>query len=359
MKLNVRLLLLILMLPLGCPPATQPQSCDVTPALEPDLLPRRPFAESSIWNRPVPADGAFADVTEAIFGDPRYAPTRVIPDLVTVAYTDPAQPLVRIEKNRGWRLPQRATSSGVLLYERHLSLTAGIGVSWNKVGNALFNIVDPATWLADEGVGGWRCPGQPLLTLLSDAPRSHNIDVLNGDGLRGYGRGSGLPALGGLLRLGELKNGVNHALAVMFPAHTYSSSRHFVWPASAADQYAGNLLYGYGGANPNFTMGTLLAIPRDIDVHAVPWKTPQGAILAVCAQQYGWYVVDSSTAEPGVTVMCLAVEVRAALQDIGYAIEPDTGHESVNPAILDAVGFTDDVISILRMTKAVVSNVPS
>ncbi len=336
--------------------AAQAQSCQVTPTIEPDLLPV-PFSTSSIWNRPIPQDAVYADVSAAMFGDTATSPVRVVPDLVTVGYVDPSQPLTRIERNQGWEYPLRATSTGELLYMRQLSPTACVGVSWNRTGNGAFTIIDMATGLADEGVGSWRCPGQPLLTLLPDSPRGHNIDVLHGDGLSGYGRGSGLPSLGGAIRLDELNNGPEHALAVMLPHRRYSSSQHYIWPARSADQYASDPEIGYAGPDPRYTMGTLLAVPHGVNVDAIAWETTQGAALARSAQQYGWYIVDSVGVDQ--TIVGLAIEVRAAVRDLGLEIDPVTNNQSVDPAVLDVTAFNNDVIAILHLLKAVVSNGPN
>jgi len=87
-------------------------------------------------------------------------------------------------------------------------------VSWNRIGNALFVLFDPLTGLADLGVGGWRDPGGPLLNTANVGSSAHGLDVRRGDGLRGYGRASSLPALGGLLRARELSTSIHHAVRV-------------------------------------------------------------------------------------------------------------------------------------------------
>jgi hypothetical protein len=84
-------------------------------------VPRRPFARTSIWNRNVPRAATYVDVQDAIFGDPSAAPTRAGVDLITLCDTDAAAPLVSVEKSNGWSYPERAQSSGVVLYQRHLA----------------------------------------------------------------------------------------------------------------------------------------------------------------------------------------------------------------------------------------------
>lgn len=314
-------------------------------------MPQVPFSRTSIWNRKVPLDAVFADVQDAIFGDPAAAPRSLGVDLVTICSTDAAAPLVNVERSAGWTYPLRAQSTGQVLYTRHLAPDACLDVGWNRIGNSLFVLFDPLTGLADLGVGGWRDPGGPLLNTANVGSSAHGVDVRRGDGIRGYGRGSSLPALGGLLRARELSSSVRHAVAVVVPITRLSAEQHFVWPASSAD---GSAPIAYQGPNPAYAMGSLLAIPRSVKLRDHPWRTKQGFRLAVAAQRYGWYVVDV-VAAPQVQ---LAIENDAARRDLGLEIDPDTGRMSVDPAKADAVGLQADVLEILTLVRAVTSNAP-
>ena len=312
-------------------------------------LPKVPFARTSVWNRRVPVDAVFADVQDAIFGDPAAAPKSLGVDLVTICSTDASAPLVNVEHSAGWTYPLRAQTTGQVLYTRHLAPDACLDVSWNKIGNALFVLFDPLTGLADLGVGGWRDPGGPLLNTANVGSSAHGLDVRRGDGLRGYGRASSLPALGGLLRARELSTSIHHAVSVVVPITRLSAERHFVWPASSAD---GSAPFTYQGPNPAYAMGSLLAIPRSVKLRDHAWRTKQGFRLAVAAQRYGWYVADV-VAAPQVQ---LAIENDAARRDLGLAIDPGTGKMSVDPAKVDAEGLTADVLQILTLVRAVTSN---
>lgn len=314
-------------------------------------LPRVPFARGSIWNRKVPLAATFADVQDALFGDAAAAPSSLGVDLVTLCETDASAPLTDVERSRGWTYPLRAQSSGEVLYQRHLAPDACLDVTWNRIGNALFVLYDPITDRADLGIGGWRERGGPLLGTAADGSNAHGLDVRRGDGIHGYGRGSLLPALGGLLREHELSHGIRHAVAVVMPTTRLSATRHFVWPAGSADGLAD---VTYQGPNPDFAMGTLLAIPRSVRLREHVWRTKQGRRLATAAQLYGWYVVDSVLA-PQVQ---LAIDNDAARTDLGLAIDADTGRMSVDAAKVDAAGLTADVLQILSLVRAVVSNAP-
>jgi len=239
----------------------------------------RPFSASSIWNRKIPADAEYADVQDAIWGDPAQAPAMIYPDLVGVYYVDPSQPAVNFRLNKGWNYPERSNPRGQTLFQRRVAPDTGTDLRYPDNGNANYVIIDPATGLADEGTGAWRRPGSDFLTFY-DGSNLHNIDLVNGDGLLGS-RGSRLPALGGLIRLGELGflqkegSGINHAMAVALSSRRYSKDVHYVWPAATGDGFASST-YGYLGANPSYTMGTLLAIPHNVDLSSISWNTPQG-----------------------------------------------------------------------------------
>jgi hypothetical protein len=313
-------------------------------------VPSVPFAPTSIWNRPVAADAAFADVSAELHGAPA-SPTSVGTDLVTLCASSPRAPLTDVVLSAGWSPAARMTPTSTVLYRRHLSANACTAVQTNPFGNALFVLVDPATGLADTGVGAWRSRGGPLLSAVPDGPSAHGIDTRTGDGLSGAGRASGLPAIGGLIRTGEITQGIDHALAVNLPSGVLSAAVHWRWPASSADETA---TLTYFGADPALTMGSLLAVPSTVNVETIGWHTPQGRILARNAQQYGWYVADSV---PGSQVQ-FAFETSAARHDLGLRVNPANGYETVNPRRLDASGFTADVMTILALMQAVTSNAP-
>lgn len=100
-------------------------------------------------------------------------------------------------------------------------------------------------------------------------------------GERAYG-GS---AIGGLIRTGELRNGIRHALALALPRRL--QRRGPVWPATAEDRGAAGT---YRGAVP---LGQRVALPRDVDL-AKLGLGPEGLLLARALQDYGALDVDSA-----------------------------------------------------------------
>ncbi len=197
----------------------------------------------------------------------------------------------------------------------------------------------------------WRESGSDFLTFFDDE-KLHNIDYANGDGLLGP-RGSGLSALGGAVRSGELSSGIDHAVAMMFSSRRYSKDVHYLWPASTADSYASYPFFGYGGNNPYYTMGTLLAIPYDVDIDSLRWNTRQGHVVAKAAQTYGWYIVDCSTGAMGGNSFAISIERQAAYEDLGLVIDPVTKDQEVDSNKINIEGFQADIIQILQIVKAV------
>ena len=104
-----------------------------------------------------------------------------------------------------------------------------------------------------------------------------------GDGSTTGLRASMLPALGGLLRKGELARGaINHALTCTLYRGCLQRGVN-VWPAISHDTQS-----RYFGVIP---MGARLGIPRDVDL-ATLGLSPKGLTIARALQQYGMYVSD-------------------------------------------------------------------
>jgi hypothetical protein len=115
-------------------------------------------------------------------------------------------------------------------------------------------------------------------------PFASYIDA-RGDGTGWWNgrRASLIPSFAGLIRTGEISSGrIPHALAAI--ASQTMLTRAAVWPAYAFDRDS-----AYSGTMP---MGSLLAIPADIDINVLG-LSPTGKVLAAAAQDYGVYIVDS------------------------------------------------------------------
>ncbi len=122
-----------------------------------------------------------------------------------------------------------------------------------------------------------------------------------GAGIKGTHYGSGLSAIGGSIRKGELTSDepIRHALKLNFwckkyAYYDYNTQKGYIWPADRHDSYATSGGNAYGGTNPNLRMGTLLTIPQDVTPEALGLKTEVGKKLFYALQNYGCYIVDDS-----------------------------------------------------------------
>ena len=123
-----------------------------------------------------------------------------------------------------------------------------------------------------------------------------------GEGIKGTHYGSGLSAIGGSIRKGELTSDepIRHALKLNVYAKQYlyfdkTEQKGYVWPADRHDSYAGGTGdNAYGGTNPNLRMGSLLTIPQNVTAESLGIKTAVGKKLFYALQNYGCYIADDS-----------------------------------------------------------------
>jgi hypothetical protein len=124
-----------------------------------------------------------------------------------------------------------------------------------------------------------------------------------GDGIRGAHGGSGLSAIGGALRLGELDEPmdvIRHALKInVYAAENLfydEETEGYRWPAIRADGYAENV-YGTERTEAVVTacrMGALLALHNFLYIDSLAFETTPGRILAEAFRNYGAYIVDDT-----------------------------------------------------------------
>ena len=119
-----------------------------------------------------------------------------------------------------------------------------------------------------------------------------------GEGIKGTHYGSGLSAIGGSIRKGELTSNepIRHALKLNVYANKYlyydnNANQGYIWPADRHDSYAADR---YGGTNPNLRMGSLLTIPQDVTAESLGIKTEVGKKLFYALQNYGCYIADDT-----------------------------------------------------------------
>jgi len=311
-----------------------------------------PFAPTSIWNRTIPSTAVYTDVSDALWGSPENSPAQIYLDLITILYVDPHLTPVNIRLDNNWDYPYRTQPASGTLYQRKLGATAGVKESTTN-SNGIVVIVDPLTGRTDEGGAMFRDQGSNDLLIFQDRPALH-YNVFTGSGLYDGVRGSGMSGLGGVIRAGEINTVIPHAIAIMTSGRIYSKNTCYIWPATRCDSIAKDPTYGYKGPNNAYTLGTLLAIPSSINLSTIKLKTMQGYTIAIAAQKYGIYVVDSSAATGN--RVGLSMDYQAAVTDLGLVQDPVTTYQSVDAKKIDGNAFQADIIAILHKVKAVVNN---
>lgn len=255
-----------------------------------------PFAQNSIWNMPIGSGAQYVNANlSPTPGDDQWAPMPQIDDEKIVLR--PTAPLVRVNySNAGWTGRNRCGATGGLLTQ--VPMPADFVVPNNNANSsAVFLAADKRTLIHMQPFT--RCwAGKDATSLVTFKP----VDIY-GDGVAGSHGGSGMSAIGGSLRVGELRpgsQGPRHALKVNVYAkqsiYRCTSYRDcFRWPATAADSYAVGF-YGTNGNNNNsaMKMGALLALPSWVNIAGMGLETEPGRQLAWTMQNFGAYVVDDT-----------------------------------------------------------------
>ncbi|TFW34385.1 hypothetical protein [Massilia horti] len=284
-------------------PTVKPDAVTTTPtatASTRDPL-KQPFASTSIWNMPIGSGAQY--VPARLSGNPGNNIWAGMPtvDLEHIVLT-PTAPITNINfSNVGWSGGNRCNATGGLLLQ--VPMPSNYVVANNNLNSsATFLLADKRTLVQTQPLA--RCTAGAAATSMA---KFANVD-LYGPGITGAHGGSGLSAIGGTLRLGELRpgqtTGPRHALKVnvyakeaLFKCTTRAAC--YRWPAVTGDSYA---VGWYGTANGNsntaMKMGALLAIPYSTSIASLNLETQPAKLLAWTLQNYGAYIVDDTYA-PG------------------------------------------------------------
>jgi hypothetical protein len=214
----------------------------------------------------------------------------------------PNSPLVDLYmSDAGWSGRNRCNPTGGKVVT--VPVPANYVVPHSSANNsAAFLMSDKHTIVQTQPVA--RCKPGERGTSMAKFP---DVD-LYGTGITGAHGGSGLSAIGGTIRVGELRpgslEGPRHALKLDVYAKEalYKCSNRsacYRWPAVTADSYAVGW-YGAANGNSNTAMkqGSLLAIPYSRSIASLKLETTPAKQLAWTLQNYGGYIVDDTYA-PG------------------------------------------------------------
>ena len=218
----------------------------------------------------------------------------------------------------------------------------------------------------------------PLLARFGNATdgcpqRFPNVTSILGGGALGAHGGSGLSAVGGSIRLGELledSGPIQHALKLELQHQWYyglaklqpdtaenGGRAQYLWPATGSDSGSNKAPGGlYTGTNPHVAPGALLAIPAAV-ADAVTVTTAPGKKIKQALVDYGGYLVDDTGAGNSAAI-CMEAPVNAEMRArFGYTM---TYPHGVSNASTDpGRPLYQDLLEIFRALHAVTNNGPS
>lgn len=264
-----------------------------------------PFSPTSIWNMPIGSGAVFKPArleAAAHVGND-------IQHILKLRATDPLRPVYASTSFSGPRC-QGMTSINLSLRvpDDWIVPDTGKGNPYGLTPNANFAFLTEDGDTVFEGSMITRCmAGGPIyLPDWVKYPANQYKQSIRGDGLGGGGQGaSGLSALGGTIRLGELVGAppIPHVIKINPWAKKYlhysTAVKGFRWPAKRADGYASNPgeydPASFGRTDdPSLVMGTLLAIPGDVKEASLGLSTKPGRKLFRVLQDYGAYFTEDA-----------------------------------------------------------------
>ena len=299
-----------------------------------------PFSKDSIWNMPIGSNAQLEPAgfkkENAVGIDPEY--------FVKVSENDP---IVKVYYISSWkdRMPG-SNIIGELKVPNDFMLADGTGE------NNCSAFVMPNGYSFYQLCGVCRTaeyPDRIIGGIYNEKPMS-----LYEQGIGGSHFGSGLSAIGGSIRRGELTSdgNINHAIKLCVWANKYlyysNDIKGYTWPADRCDSYANRQgdVNEYNGKNPLIVQGSLLALPRNETIESLGLTTEVGKKLFYAFQNYGAYIVDDTTRSAYVLAVENGVneEVEAKY---GYSLKEQRGGV-----------FYSDLMKIIQKLCVVTNNSP-
>jgi hypothetical protein len=255
---------------------------------------KQPFASNSIWNMPIGSGAQYVPANlntnfSSGAGMPQIDDEYII--------MKPNAPMTTINYSSAeWSGANRCNATGAALISVPMPSDFIVPHS-GKNASAAFLAADGRSIIQTQPLA--RCYAGAAATSYITFP---TVDI-KGDGIAGSHGGSYMSAIGGSIRIGEMRPGMQgpkHALKVNVYAqqalYKCSTAKDcYRWPASTADISAIGR-YGTNGNNTNtaMKMGALLAIPASVTISSMGLETEPGKQLAWTMQNYGAYIVDDT-----------------------------------------------------------------
>ena len=262
------------------------------PAPGAEITWEKPFSKDSIWNTPIGSKAIY----KAANLEASSSTSSDIELLFKVTNKDPFTKLYApgswVDRCSGTNSPTGNPNDEIYIRFPQNKIVPDVTPSHtpNNVstilqpdGTTIIGIAPLARCKAGGPVYGWYSKKQSLF----------------GKGITGGHGGSRLSGIGGTIRQGELISDrpIDHVLKLNVWGEKYlnydekDETPGYRWPAKVADSYAAK---EYGGSEPHFQMGALLAIPKQVNPQSLNLKSKPALKLFYTLQNYGAYVVDDS-----------------------------------------------------------------
>ena len=345
--LVVVLLLLTMTLSIGSAYYLQPNNLITAKASTPTIRDKWlwPFSQDSIWNLPIGSDAQYvpANLPKATYAS-------VDNDLLFII---PANSPLRPLYNPGsWTnrcsgtttyesipIPDDLIVPDAINTETKYYTPNNAAALLQPDGRTVMQLEPMARCVKGGSVYGYHHP-------------KPDIDIY-GQGIYGSHLGSGLSAIGGTIRKGELTGSdpIRHVLKIelwekYLNYKPTSPTPGYRWPADRADSHASSI---YKGKNPQLVMGSLLAIPPNVTEDSLGLSTPAGKKLFHALQDYGGYQVDATGADN------YAIAVEQGVEDefkAAYGYDFSASANSNNP-------FYEDFMKLFQTLNIITNNSPN
>jgi hypothetical protein len=315
----------------------------------------QPFSVESPWNMPIHKNAVYVN---AEMQAPTAWGVTIDEENIVIA---PNGQMTNVYEN-GWATADRCRNVNGFMTQ--IPLPAGFQYNASS-GNGCASVLDSDGIHYRQFQSLHRCGPSGDAYALVEYPK----ESMYGAGLRGAHGGSNLSAIGGSIRVGELIHPasamtdtnayIRHALKLNVFGKKYlksclDGSSGYRWPAIKADSYACNSSNAvhYGGTVNAMKMGSLVAIPKSVNLEAIQFNTVPGKVMARTLQRYGAYIVDDTAWD----VFGINVQV-GHLGDVGQEFSARYGYTIIPQSRDDS--WAKDMINIIKMLYVVDNNTPT
>jgi len=293
-----------------------------------------PFAQNSIWNQPIGSNAEYAPANFNVAG-------HVDVDIQHIMELSDAYPEQEVLGTEVW-------GAGRCDGNQNLGFTIHVPGNWivpdagdspyGLTPNSNFAFRLPNSDTVFEGSQVSRCiEGGPVyMPIWMQYPENRKHQTITGNGLEGGGQGaSGMSALGGTIRLGELigNDPIRHAIKINPWAAKYcyyhDTLPGYKWPAQSADNYAKDQ---YQGTDPNVVMGSLFAIPPGVSSGSLEITTMPAQKLFYTMQNYGVYFTEDAAWDTWDLIVERDVEIEFE-NTYGFSMSSDIWKNEMNNLI--------------------------